>query len=156
MWTQVWSLTLLGGLRIQHCRELWCSLQTWLWSGAVWIWCWWAPTALIRPPSLRTSTCCGCGPKRDKRPKKYNKRKLWKIRIISDYNGMKLEINKRAIFFKFTKMCILNNIYLRNQQVKGDITSKFRKCTLRKKIFKLKEKEGKITYQTNGAQWKQK
>ena len=65
---------------------------------------------------------------------------------------MKLEINKRAIFFKFTKMCMLNNIYLRNQQVKGDITSKFRKCTLRKKIFKLKEKEGKITYQTNGAQ----
>ena len=25
-------LALLSGLRIQHCRELWCRLQTWLGS----------------------------------------------------------------------------------------------------------------------------
>ena len=30
---QVWSLVLLSGLRIQHCYELWCRLQTWLRSG---------------------------------------------------------------------------------------------------------------------------
>ena len=27
------SLALLGGLRIQRCHELWCSLQVWLGSG---------------------------------------------------------------------------------------------------------------------------
>ena len=29
---QVLSLALLSGLRTQHCRELWCRLQTWLGS----------------------------------------------------------------------------------------------------------------------------
>ena len=29
----VWSLALLSGLRIWHCLELWCGLQTWLASG---------------------------------------------------------------------------------------------------------------------------
>ena len=32
MWVP--SLTLISGLRIQHCIELWCRLQTWLGSGA--------------------------------------------------------------------------------------------------------------------------
>ena len=31
--TQVRSLASLSGLRIQHCHELWCRLQTWLGSG---------------------------------------------------------------------------------------------------------------------------
>ena len=30
---QVRSLASLNGLRIQRCRELWCTLQTWLGSG---------------------------------------------------------------------------------------------------------------------------
>ena len=29
----VQSLALLNGLRIRHCCELWCGLQTWLGSG---------------------------------------------------------------------------------------------------------------------------
>lgn len=29
---QVWSLALVSGLRIHHCRELWCRWQTWLGS----------------------------------------------------------------------------------------------------------------------------
>ena len=33
MRTQVRSLASLSGLRIQHCRELWCRSQTWLRSG---------------------------------------------------------------------------------------------------------------------------
>ena len=32
---QVQSPALLSGLRIQHCRELWCRLQIWLGSGIV-------------------------------------------------------------------------------------------------------------------------
>ena len=30
---RVQSLAPLSGLRIQHCRELWCRLQMWLGSG---------------------------------------------------------------------------------------------------------------------------
>ena len=30
---RVQSLTLLSGLRIQHCHVLWCRSQTWLGSG---------------------------------------------------------------------------------------------------------------------------
>ena len=36
----------------------------------LWLWCKPAPAALIRPPSLGTSTCCGCGPKKTKKTKK--------------------------------------------------------------------------------------
>ena len=32
---QVWSLALLSGLRIQHCHELSCRLQTWFGAGIV-------------------------------------------------------------------------------------------------------------------------
>ena len=39
MWLRVRSLASLGGLRIQHCRELWCMSQMQLGS---WV-------------------CCGCG-----------------------------------------------------------------------------------------------
>ena len=35
MRTQVQSLASLSGLRIQHCHELWCRLQTWLGSDIV-------------------------------------------------------------------------------------------------------------------------
>ena len=64
------SLASLGGLRIQHCRELWCRSQTRLGSGVAvavavagscssnWI------------PSLGTSMCCRCSPKKTKGKKK--------------------------------------------------------------------------------------
>ena len=38
MRTQVQSLTLLGGLRIWHCHELWCRLQTQLGSRVAVVW----------------------------------------------------------------------------------------------------------------------
>ena len=56
-------------LRIQHCRELWCRLQTQLGS--------WVAVALVKAggyssnliPSLGTSICCKCGPKKTKKKK---------------------------------------------------------------------------------------
>ena len=36
--TGVQSLALLNGLRIRHCHELWCKLQTQLGSGILWVW----------------------------------------------------------------------------------------------------------------------
>ena len=66
---QVPSLALLSGLRIQHCRELWCRLQTWLRSrGAV---------GLVQAsgyssdwtPGRGTSICRRSGPRKGKKPK---------------------------------------------------------------------------------------
>ena len=51
------SLASLSGLTIWCCHELWCRSQTWLGS----------PIASSNSiPSLGTSVCCGCGPKKQK------------------------------------------------------------------------------------------
>ena len=63
---RVQSLALLSGLRIWRCCQLWCRLQKWLKSGVA--------VAVVQAgghssdstPSLGTSTCCGCGPKKTK------------------------------------------------------------------------------------------
>ena len=49
MRTWVWSLASLSGLRIQHCRELWCRWKTQLWSEVLWLWCRPAAVAPIQP-----------------------------------------------------------------------------------------------------------
>ena len=74
MRTQVRSLVLLSGLRIQHSRELWCRLQTWLGSGVA--------VALVQAgsrssdwtPSLGTSICHACDPKKTKKEKELSSR----------------------------------------------------------------------------------
>ena len=48
MRSQVHSLALLSGLRIWHCRELWCRSQKWLGSMLLWLWRRLAATAPIR------------------------------------------------------------------------------------------------------------
>ena len=66
-------LALLGGLRIRHCHELWCRLQTRLGSGIA--------MALAKAiswssdwtPRLGTSMCRGCGPKKTKKDQKKKK-----------------------------------------------------------------------------------
>ena len=63
---RVRSLPLLSGFTIRHCCELWRSLQTWLGSGSR------IAVALAQAgsyssdstPSLGTSICCGCSPKK--------------------------------------------------------------------------------------------
>ena len=72
---QVQSLASISGLRIRHCHELWCSSQTWLRSGAA--------VALAQAggystdwtPSLGTSTCRGCGPKKKKKKRETDNRR---------------------------------------------------------------------------------
>ena len=66
---QVPSLALLSGLRIQHCRELWCRLQTWLRSRVA--------VGLVQAsgyssdwtPGRGTSICRRSGPRKGKKPK---------------------------------------------------------------------------------------
>ena len=65
LWVQ--SLASLGGLRIQHCRELWCRSQTRLGSHVA--------VAVVQAgscssdwnPSLGTSIFHGCGSKKEKK-----------------------------------------------------------------------------------------
>ena len=61
------SLAPLSGLRIQRCHERWCRSQTLLGSClAVAL----AGYSSHSTPSLGTSICCRCGPKKTKKKKK--------------------------------------------------------------------------------------
>ena len=67
---QVRSLTLIRGLRIRRCGKLWCTSLMQLRFGVA--------AAVVQAgscssdstPSLRTSICCGCSPKKWKEKKR--------------------------------------------------------------------------------------
>ena len=61
---QVRSLALLSGLRIWHCRELWCGSQTRLRSPLLWLWRRPAATAPIRPLAWELPCVVGLAVKR--------------------------------------------------------------------------------------------
>ena len=67
MRTRVWSLVSLSGLRSQRCCELWCRLQTWLRSHVAVAWA--GIYSSNSTPSLQTSICRGCSPKKPKKKK---------------------------------------------------------------------------------------
>ena len=60
------SLVLLSGLRIQHCRELWCRSQTLLGSCVAVAVAEASSYSSNQTPSLGTSICQGCSPKKQK------------------------------------------------------------------------------------------
>ena len=60
------SLASLCGLRIQHCRDLWCRSQLWLGSRIAVTVAQAGSCSSDSTPSLGTSICCGCGPKKTK------------------------------------------------------------------------------------------
>ena len=71
-------LALISGFRIWRCCELWCSLQTLLGSSVA--------VAAVQAsgyssdltPSLETSKCCGCSPrKRQKKKPHKNQKPYW-------------------------------------------------------------------------------
>ena len=84
---QVRSLTSLGGLRIRYCSKLWHSLQMWLGSGIAVAVVWANSCSSNSTPSLGTSICHRCGPRKKKIKKikignmSFSKRmvKLWII-----------------------------------------------------------------------------
>ena len=77
---QIQSLALLSELRIWHCRELWCSLQTWLRSDVAVASAGTAVALIHWIPSLGTSTC------RKHSPEKCKKRKIWSSRRGAEVN----------------------------------------------------------------------
>ena len=62
----VLSLTLLNGLRIRCCCELWCRLQTQLTPTLLWLWFWLAATAPIQPLAWKLLYTAGVALKRKK------------------------------------------------------------------------------------------
>ena len=80
MRTQVRSLALLGGLRIQRYCELWCRSQTWLRlaSGVAMLWCRPEAIALIRPLAWEPPSPAGVTLKRQKEKKKRKEKGLGK------------------------------------------------------------------------------
>ena len=61
---EVRSLASLSGLRIWHCHELWCRSQTRLTSDVAVVVVYASSCSSDWTPSLGTSICHGCGPKK--------------------------------------------------------------------------------------------
>ena len=78
MWVR--SLARLSGLRIQRCYKLQCRSQTWLGSGVAVAVVWASSYRSHSTPSLGTSICRRCGPKRKKQNKQTNKVRLLGLR----------------------------------------------------------------------------
>ena len=75
---QVRSLALLSGFRIRHCGELWCRSQIRLGSPIAVAVVQAAGYSSDSTPSLGTSICRKCSPKKTKRQKKRkNKKQNW-------------------------------------------------------------------------------
>ena len=75
------SLALLSGLRIWHCRELWCRLQTRLGSGVAVAWCRLAAVAPIRPLGWEPPYAMGVALKRQK-DKQTKKVQGWEFEFL--------------------------------------------------------------------------
>ena len=70
------SLAWLSGLRFWCCHELWCRSQTWLRSGVAAAVAQAGSDSSDLTPSLGTSMCSRCGPKKTKKKIKNKKNKL--------------------------------------------------------------------------------
>ena len=94
--TQVWSLASLSGLRLWHCDELWCSLQTKLGSCVAVAVGQASGYSSDLIPSLGTFICHRTSPKR---PKKKKKIQLFKRNIYLAFarNQTLLFVGKRRM-----------------------------------------------------------
>ena len=79
---QVQSLALLSGLRIWHCLELWCRLQTWPDLVFLWLGPWPAAMAPIRLLAWESLYAIGEALKRQKTEKKRTQEQLSNCALI--------------------------------------------------------------------------
>ena len=98
---QVQSLALLSGLRIGRCHELWCRLQMWLGSGIAMAVAVAGNCCSNLTPSLGTSTCHGCSPK---------KKRIWINKpTVQDKIFMTHISNKKLISSMYWKLISIYN-----------------------------------------------
>ena len=81
---QVRSLASFSGLRIKHCHELWCRSQMQLGSGVAVAVVWPSSCSSDLTPSLVTSICRGCGPKKKKKKNVALNARLSSISLLLD------------------------------------------------------------------------
>ena len=81
---RVQSLALLSGLRIQSCRDLQCKSQTWLISCIAVAVVQAGSCSSNQTPSLGTSICCRCGPKKTKKIKLWFQIMVFKLWFSAD------------------------------------------------------------------------
>ena len=98
---QVRSLPLLSGLRIWHCHELWCRLQTWLGSCVAVTVAQASSYSSDQTPSLGISMCRRCGPKR-----KTKKKKTKKKNVLFDPISHSLDSTHRNKKHQHIKLCV--------------------------------------------------
>ena len=120
---RVRSLVSLSGLRIRRCCEFWCGLPTWLGPGVAVA----GSNSSNWTPSLGTSMCRRCGPKRTNDQKKKKRRKnstedesSYKVHFISkpmlSLLHRSLEFNYFAFLFSFN---IVPKAYLMSHFLRG-------------------------------------
>jgi len=68
-------------LRIWHCHEPWCTSQMWLGSCVAMAMALAGSCSSKLTPSLGTSICCRCGPKKKKKKKREREREIEMNRI---------------------------------------------------------------------------
>ena len=105
-------LALLSGLRIWHCSDIWCRSQTWLGSSIA--------VAVVQVhscssyliPSLETSICPMCGPKKQNKKRTINAivilfRQLKELIVVTSFETCILLINGHSesndIYFRTAK-----------------------------------------------------
>ena len=98
---QVRSLASFSGLRIQHCCGLWSGSRMRLGSGVAVALAWAGGYSSGWTPSLGTSMCRGCSPKKDRRQKKKVRQILLRSHLFveSKNNGL-IETETRRVVAK--------------------------------------------------------
>ena len=84
---EVQSMPPLSRLRIQYCHELWRRSQTWLRFGIAVAVTQAGSCCSDSIPSLGTSICCGCSPKKTKRKRKKKNRTSISL-SLSEYRSL--------------------------------------------------------------------
>ena len=105
MWVQ--SLASPSGLRIQHCSELWCRLQTWLGSGVAMAVA--SSCGSDSTPSLGPSICHKCSPK-----KQTNKQKITSLclNFFTYENGNKNSIGLTRLWIYNKIICVVVGVVM--------------------------------------------
>ena len=102
---QVLSLTLLSGLKIQHCYELGCRLQMWLNLVLLWLWCRPAAATLIWPLAWELPYAVGAA---------FKKKSWFHLNIFT--SGQKHPESRHTTeYFRATKKLCYRNIFINSR-----------------------------------------
>ena len=107
------SLALLNGLRIRHCRELWCRSQMCLASGIAVAMAQANSYSSNSTPSPGTYICCGCGSKRKKK-KMYRRSQERRDKIFKERPERGVQLKSLRHSEKQFEGLLHHFVYLRN------------------------------------------